>query len=67
MYNSEHVIICEKCGGYIEDPELCWCGDFKESHTYVQDHMFVPMGCTCHFNKSPIKKVSETKYGCNHE
>ena len=42
--------ICEGCGCDI-DPEICWCGENYESHRFMCDHHFIPMGCTCGFYK----------------
>lgn len=43
---------CEGCGNRI-DPATCWCGASLEHHaSATAGHQFVPMGCTCHKEKS---------------
>ena len=42
--------VCGSCKEPI-DEEVCWCGDFIDSHTSSSsEHMAIPMGCTCFFD-----------------
>lgn len=38
---------CPDCHQEI-DPGSCWCGETRESHRWVYDHPFVPLGCDCY-------------------
>lgn len=41
---------CSGCKEEI-DPDVCWCGDLMNSHTYSCGHMPVPLGCRCFYSK----------------
>ena len=40
------VFLCPGCGKEIW-PNMCSCGNVRESHTGKEDHTFVPIGCVC--------------------
>ena len=41
--------VCESCKEPV-DTEICWCGDFIDSHRPYDGHMPVKMGCICYFD-----------------
>jgi hypothetical protein len=51
--NGEIKAVKYHCPGCMEevDPNCCWCGLDPESHTMLENHGFVAMGCNCHREK----------------
>jgi len=61
---GEPTIVCPGCTNEI-DPTCCHCGTDRERHDSWNDgHSFVPMGCTCGYDKSPrvetVRELTET-------
>ena len=48
--------VCSGCGNTIE-PDVCHCGVTRNDHNaWNEGHGFVPMGCTCSYEKDPCPK-----------
>lgn len=58
---------CPFCQREI-DPDVCWCGDYLENHTF--EHSPVPMGCVCGYyteeDNKYISKILAEKYPETH-
>lgn len=58
------IIKCPNCGNEI-DPDVCYCGNTRESHNGWEGHAFVPLGCDCgraKSDKKPTKDIKVTEF-----
>lgn len=62
MNESDRLIAerptCASCKNEI-DPDTCWCGSERDWHD--GSHHYVPMGCTCYYDRAAVLAATEGK------